>query len=287
MRGNWYGIAGEWVHKHLGRLSSNEVVSGIPGSPTQHFGVPYSLTEEFVAVYRMHPLMPDAFRFRSLRNNAPLYPDPLTLPDITDQNARKVVTEQPMADLLYSFGTSNPGAITLHNYPRFLRYRQEPSRHRPGQLQPPFDLATTEIIRDRERGVPRYNTFRQLVHRPPVKTFEELTDNPTWAQQIREVYNDDINQVDLMVGLYAEPRPSGFGFSDTAFRIFILMASRRLNSDPFLTEYFTPEVYTSWGMQWIDKNGMASVLARHFPALQPFLEHVANPFEPWPEASVL
>ena len=33
-------------------------LSGIPGSPTDHHGVPYSLTEEFVAVYRMHPLDP-------------------------------------------------------------------------------------------------------------------------------------------------------------------------------------------------------------------------------------
>lgn len=32
-----------------------------------------------------------------------------------------------------------------------------------------------------------------------------------------------------MIGLVAEPKPEGFGFSDTAFRIFILMASRRLN----------------------------------------------------------
>ena len=41
-------------------------IRGIPGSPTNHHGVPYSLTEEFVSVYRMHPLIPDEFSFRSL-----------------------------------------------------------------------------------------------------------------------------------------------------------------------------------------------------------------------------
>lgn len=35
--------------------------------------------------------------------------------------------------------------------------------------------------------------------------------------------------------MLAEPLPPGFGFSDTAFRIFILMASRRLKSDRFFT----------------------------------------------------
>jgi hypothetical protein len=42
------------------------------------------------------------------------------------------------------------------------------------------------------------------------------------------------------VGMYAEPLPPGFGFSDTAFRVFILMASRRLKSDRFFTSDFRP-----------------------------------------------
>ena len=49
--------------------------------------------------------------------------------------------------------------------------------------------------------------------------------------------------MDLTVGLYAEPLPEGFGFSDTAFRIFILMASRRLNSDRFFTTDYTWDLH--------------------------------------------
>ena len=29
-----------------------------------------------------------------------------------------MLSEMSMTDLLYSFGTSHPGAITLHNFPR-------------------------------------------------------------------------------------------------------------------------------------------------------------------------
>ena len=43
-----------------------------------------------------------------------------------------------------------------------------------------------------------------------------------------------------MTGLYAEPLPEDFGFSETAFRVFILMASRRLKSDRFFTDDFEP-----------------------------------------------
>ena len=36
MRANWFGIAGERIKELFGRLSSSEVFSGIPGSPTEH-----------------------------------------------------------------------------------------------------------------------------------------------------------------------------------------------------------------------------------------------------------
>jgi hypothetical protein len=87
-----------------------------------------------------------------------------------------------------------------------------------------------------------------------------------------------------MVGLYAEPLPQGFGFSETAFRIFSLMASRRLKSDRFFTTDYRPEVYTPEGLAWINDTDMSTVLLRHLPALKPFLSHVSNAFAPWPWA---
>ena len=143
-----------------------------------------------------------------------------------------------------------------------------------------LDVASVDIMRDRERGVPRYNEFLRLVHKQPVKTFEEITSNQVWAQQLREVYGD-VNRVDLMVGMFAEDLPEGFGFSDTAFRIFILMASRRLEGDRYFTTDFRPEIYTKEGLNWISNNDMRSVLLRHYPELRPALREVDNAFAPW------
>ena len=142
------------------------------------------------------------------------------------------------------------------------------------------DLAATDVLRIRERGVPRYNDFRRLFHLKPAATFEELTDNPQWAKELREVYGD-VERVDLMVGLYAERLPKGFGFSDTAFRVFILMASRRLKSDRFFTRDYNAETYTQAGLDWIDDTTMIDVLKRHYPELAPALEGVDNAFAPW------
>jgi hypothetical protein len=136
----------------------------------------------------------------------------------------------------------------------------------------------------REFGVPRYTLFRDLLHLRPIRDFDELTTNADWARQMREVYDGRIDRLDLMVGMFAEPKPSGFGFSDTAFRIFILMASRRLKSDRFFGEDYTPETYTPLGMRWIEQTTMLDVLQRHYPGLAEAVRGVDNAFAPWPGA---
>ena len=271
LRTNWWGLEGERLDKLIGRHTSSEVIRGIPGSPTALHGVPYALTEEFVCVYRMHPLIPDEFTFRSLADDAVV--QELTFPELGVRHVRERLTEMPMADALYSFGRSHPGAITLHNFPRFLQHFDKAD----GTL---VDLASIDVLRVRERGVPRYNEFRRLLHLKAYDTFEEMADTPEHAEDLRHVYSDP-EQVDTMIGMYAERKPKGFGFSDTAFRIFILMASRRLEADRFFTRDYRPEVYTKEGIDWVESNSMRSLLLRHFPELEPALEGVANPFAPW------
>jgi len=276
MRANWWGLASERVYNLLGRLSPSEVFCGIPGSVTCHHGVPYTLTEEFVSVYRMHPLIPDDYVLRSVADDTVL--QELNFTEISGFNAQNILEQVGMANLLYSFGIAHPGALTLHNYPRALQMFERPDGIK-------IDLGSIDIMRTRELGVPRYNEFRKLLHLNPARSFEELSDNPVWQEELRRVYEGDIDKVDLMIGLYAEKLPKGFGFSDTAFRIFVLMASRRLASDRFFTTDYTPLVYTQTGMDWIDKNTMSTVLLRHYPHLRPALRGVKNAFAPWSRVS--
>jgi hypothetical protein len=275
MNANWYGLAGERFTKRFGRIGSGEILSGIPGSPADHHDVPYSLTEEFVAVYRMHPLLPDDFIFRSVTRDEVLHE--LTFRQVGALQTRPLLQEIGVASAAYSLGIAHPGAITLHNYPRFLQTFERPD----GSV---VDLAAIDILRVRERGVPRYNEFRRLWHLKPVESFEELTRDKARAEELRDVYGD-VDRLDLMVGLYSEPLPKGFGFSDTAFRVFILMASRRIKSDRFFTSDYRPEVYTSEGLDWINNTTMKDVLLRHYPELAPALDGVTNAFTPWKRVS--
>ncbi|KAH7397781.1 heme peroxidase [Cadophora sp. MPI-SDFR-AT-0126] len=278
MAANWWGIVGEKLTKLVGRISkTSETISGIPGSTVDQFGAPYSLTEEFVSVYRMHSLVPDNIAFFNSINGK--HETTIPVVDTTFTKAQAPLDAGlSFADTFYSFGINYPGAITNFNYPNFLRNLSTPD----GQLR---DLGTVDILRDRERGVPRYNQFRRLLRMSAPKTFEELTGgNLELAQELREVYGD-IELVDTLVGSHSEPLPEGFGFSDTAFRIFIVMASRRLKSDRFIAGQWNAETYTKVGFKWVQNTGMKDVLIRHFPELKDTLKHSKNAFAPWAKMS--
>jgi hypothetical protein len=295
MNANWWGLLSAPVKKTFGRISENEGFSGIPGSATNHHAAPYALTEEFVAVYRLHPLMRDDIDLCRIKDGS--YVGTVPLPALLRGGARAHIDPQPpvsananaaspptppaqvrgsMADWFYSFGICNPGAVVLRNYPNYLR----DFIRMPGLDNDRVDLAAIDVLRDRERGVPRYNRFRELLHMPPVRSFEQMCSDPDLVKELDAIYGHP-DRVDLMVGMFAETPPPGFGFSDTAFRIFILMASRRLKSDRFFTTDFTPEVYSPAGMDWVNNNGLASILLRHYPELAPALRAESNPFAPW------
>jgi hypothetical protein len=271
MRGNFWGLLGEHHSRAYGRLGDGEILSGIPGSPTNHHAAPYAMTEEFTAVYRMHSLLPDEFSFRRHRDGGEIVAcDFMT---IAGGGARALYAKAPFDDVLYSLAISHPGALVLHNYPNGLR-----KLHKKDAIF--LDIAATDVLRDRERGVPRYCAFRRHLDMRVPKSFADLTSNPDWQRELAAVYKS-VEQVDLLVGLHCETAPPEFGFSDTAFRIFILMASRRLKSDRFFTSDFTPQVYTPTGFAWVRDNNFRTVLERHVPQLRSHFANVRNVFFPW------
>jgi len=132
-----------------------------------------------------------------------------------------------------------------------------------------FDMAAVDILRDRERGVPRYNEMRRQLGLNPIKKFEDLTDDPEVLEDLKKIYNYDVEQIDFKIGSLAEStRPENFGFGETMFTIFILHASRRLQADRFYTDSYNEETYTPEGLKWIDENGSKSVAFRHMPELK-------------------
>lgn len=281
MRGNYWGLMGEQFSRAFGRISDSEVINGISGSPADHHGTPYSITEEFNALYRMHSLLPDDFTFRKASDDSLV--QTADLAGVASNKARLLYSDElTFEDVFYSLATEHPGALTLHNYPNGLRNLTRDN----GRL---VDMAAIDILRDRERGVPRFAEFRRQIGMKVPESFVEITSNKEWQKELREVYGT-VDKVDLLVGCLAESQsargqPPRFGFSDTAFRIFILMASRRLKSDRFFTDDFRPEIYTEAGFRWVQENSLATVIRRHCPSLAPAFQDARNPFFPWKRSS--
>ena len=275
LKANWNGPpSNDWLTKLGTWLIDVHASAGIPATKPDHHGVPFSLTEDFVTVYRLHPLIPDEYRFTDHQSGLWLHNRGFL--DIAGTQADDELRSLGLDNAMYSFGTSHPGAITLNNYPRSLQ-----AFERDGER---IDLSVVDLVRTRRRGVPRYNDFRAGLHKPRLKHWEQLSDDPETVQKMRSLYRS-IDDVDTMIGLFAEKPPERFGFSDTAFRIFILMASRRIQSDRFLTVDFRPEIYSPLGMDWVQQNDMTSIIVRHCPNLAALMPRDASAFAPWRSAT--
>jgi hypothetical protein len=269
----WSGAPENWLTALGIRLLEPGQLHGTAGSQPDHHGVPFALTEEFVTVYRMHQLVPDDFVFVDhTTGNAEAHH---CLADVLGAKGEQALRKHGLSSVLYSFAIAHPGAVTLHNFPTSLREFA-------GEGGEPIDLAAVDILRTRTRGVPRYNDFRERLHMPRLRDFEQVTDDPYSLARLKRVYAS-VDEIDTVVGLLAEKPPPGFGFSDTAFRIFLLMATRRLQSDRLLTVDYRPEVYTPLGMDWIARGSFGAVLLRHCPELAGVIGRGGKGvFAPWP-----
>ena len=288
MNANWYGL-NKYLSPKLVSLPSYvplpyaHVIYGVRGGnrelhqdPGTGRDVPFALTEEFVSVYRMHTLLPDTIELTTTDGASR---GAVALADTRNAGARKLEEKYGVTDLLYSFGVGHPGGLVLNNYPALLQALDLP-------FVGPLDLGAVDVLRDRERGVPRYNEFRRQLLLRPLASIDELTDDPVLRQKLKSVYGADagaIERVDLLVGTLAEgTRPTCYGFGETLFQVFTLMATRRIHADRFYTEDYTPEVYTPEGLAWIDAASMKTVLLRHHPELAGTgLAGVTNAFYPW------
>ena len=71
-----------------------------------------------------------------------------------------------------------------------------------------IDLSVVDIVRDRRRGIPRYNNFRAALGLPRLRDWEGLSADPITARKLRDIYRK-LDMVDTMIGLFAEPPPAG------------------------------------------------------------------------------
>jgi hypothetical protein len=180
----------DWMSPDLWSLSNPDDVNG----GVNHFGSPFNFPEEFPSVYRLHPLVPDLLEFREIgapnviRRKVPVI-------DTFRGKATARMREGGLANWAMSMGRQRLGLLTLRNHPQFLQNLDLRPR-----MDSKVDVAALDIIRDRERGIPRFNEFRRQIGLRQLSSFDDFIDrrlpegSPELAEQrdlvkaIREVY---------------------------------------------------------------------------------------------------
>jgi heme peroxidase len=137
-----------------------------------HFGSPFNFPEEFISVYRLHPLVPDLLEYRDLKG------DPNTIvekvPVIETFRAKATdMRARGMGNWALTIGRQRLGLLTLRNEPMFLQNLSMPRLDSPTKE---IDVAALDLLRDREHGVPRFNEFRRQYGLRQLASFDDFID---------------------------------------------------------------------------------------------------------------
>ena len=162
---------------------------------TNHFGSPFNFPEEFVSVYRLHALLPDMIEYRDLAKGANSIEARVPIINTFRGRATEEMHQGGLANWGLSMGRQRLGLLLLHNHPQFLQNLDLRPR-----LDTTIDLVALDVIRDRERGVPRFNEFRRQIGLKQLTSFDDFIDRrlpkdaPELAEQrelvtaMREIY---------------------------------------------------------------------------------------------------
>ncbi len=166
-----------------------------------HFGSPFNFPEEFVTVYRLHPLLPDLIEYRDLTKDPNLIAQKVPIIETFEGKATDAMRSRGLANWGLSMGRQRLGLLTLHNHPQFMQNITLPRLDTPTKQ---IDIAALDLIRDREHGVPRFNEFRRQYGLRHLTSYDDFTDRhlavdsparkdqDEMVKQLREVYGTHI-----------------------------------------------------------------------------------------------
>jgi hypothetical protein len=166
-----------------------------------HFGSPFNFPEEFVSVYRLHPLIPDLLEYRDLSADPNKIAKKIPVVETFQRKATDFSHTMPLANWGLTLGRQRLGLLTLHNSPMFL---QNLKMGRLDSATQQIDVVALDIIRDREHGVPRFNEFRRQYGLRQLSSFDDFMDPAVppgsteqgeqrdTVQTLREVYGQHV-----------------------------------------------------------------------------------------------
>jgi hypothetical protein len=138
-----------------------------------HFGSPFNFPEEFVSVYRLHPLVPDLLEYRDLKTDPNKVIKRISVVETFQGKATPFTQSMGLENWALTLGRQRLGLLTLHNSPLFMQNLQ---MGRLDSKTQQIDVVALDIIRDREHGVPRFNEFRRQYGLRQLISYDDFMD---------------------------------------------------------------------------------------------------------------
>jgi hypothetical protein len=166
-----------------------------------HFGSPFNFPEEFVSVYRLHSLVPDLLEYRELNADPNKIVKRISVVETFQGKATPYMQSMGIQNWALTLGRQRLGLLMLHNSPLFL---QNLKMGRLDSKTQQIDVVALDIVRDRERGVPRFNEFRRQYGLRQMVSFDDFKDpaavsgSADWLEQqdaintLRELYGQHV-----------------------------------------------------------------------------------------------
>ena len=166
-----------------------------------HFGSPFNFPEEFINAYRLHSMVPDLIEYRELAVDPNKIRAKIPLTEILRSKATIAMRQRGIVNWALSLGRQRSGALTLRNHPLFLQNLEVP---RLNSVTGKIDVLALDIIRDRERGIPRYNEFRRQYGLRQLTGFDDFVDPRLPEGSPRRKEQEEI--VKLLRDIYGQHR---------------------------------------------------------------------------------
>ncbi|KAJ8735975.1 hypothetical protein PYW08_006631 [Mythimna loreyi] len=107
-----------------------------------------------------------------------------------------------------------------------------------GELQSASDLPAIDIQRGRDQGLPPYNEYRKICGMPVAHKFKDFEDTmyPDKVEQLRRIYDNEVDDMELMVAIYSERLLHDAWVGPTLFCIMVENLVNWRRSDRFFFE---------------------------------------------------
>jgi prostaglandin-endoperoxide synthase 2 len=200
---------------------------------------------EFNLLYRWHSLIPDAIgegakalTWQKFLNNNPL------------------VISRGLESLVAQCSQEHAGRIGLLNTPRFLVDRSTPDH-------PSLEERTIALMR--QARLRSFNDYRESYGLSRLRSFTELTSDPTVRERLEALYNDDIESLEWYVGIFAEEYPDYLMMGELLTTMVANDAFTQALSNPLLARnVFNEATFSAAGMKIIrETSSLQQILARN------------------------